>query len=88
MHDRYTLAELEATPTINQGHTADLKFDTPRRRVWLERTTVADGEPYDHAVTIEEYDGNAWRQVERYPATTDAESAAAAFDRATGEGRR
>lgn len=53
---------LEALPTLNQGYTADLKIETdePRQRVWLERTTTADGEHCDHHVTVETYDGRAW----------------------------
>lgn len=51
---------LEEMPTLNQGYTADLKIETDWQRVWLERTTTADGEHCDHHVTVESYDGRAW----------------------------
>jgi hypothetical protein len=65
---RYTLAELEAMPTLSQGHDADLKVDDGRTRVWLHRTGPEDGEPYPHTVTVETYDGNRWNMAERYGA--------------------
>ena len=49
----FTLAQLEALPTINEGHTSDLKWDTGRTRVWLSRMTKEDGMPYDNQVTVE-----------------------------------
>lgn len=51
---------LEDMPTLNQGWTADLKIEAPHQRVWLERTTTADGEHCDHHITVETYDGNRW----------------------------
>lgn len=66
--ERYTLAELEALPTISAGQTDDLKIETDTRRVWLARTGVADGEAYDNRVTIEEYDGKRWNITESYEA--------------------
>ncbi len=53
----YTLAELEALPTLSQGHTDDLKVETENTRVWLSRMTVEDGEPYNNKVTIEKLKG-------------------------------
>lgn len=54
----YTLAELQAMPTIAVGQNADLKLETPTRRVWLSRMTVADGAPYPNQVTEEYRDPN------------------------------
>lgn len=65
---RYTLAELEAMPTINVGYTADLKVDTGTERIWQERTTIADGEPFEHTITVERLIDGAWRTVDRYDA--------------------
>lgn len=53
----YTLAELEALPTLSQGHTDDLKIETENTRVWLSRMTVEDGEPYNNKVTVEKLKG-------------------------------
>lgn len=52
---KYTLSQLETLPTIRQGHTDDLKIETPTLRVWLSRLTVEDGMPYNNQVTVEEY---------------------------------
>lgn len=57
---------LENMPTIHQGFTADLKIETrdgaglSTQRVWLERTTTADGEHCDHHITVETYNGDRW----------------------------
>jgi hypothetical protein len=48
MTRRYTLAELEATPTIHSGQYDNLKIEIPGMRVWLARVGVADGMPYDN----------------------------------------
>jgi hypothetical protein len=64
----YTLAELEALPTISQGHTDDLKVEaydidkktkeiTTGTRIWLSRMTKEDGMPYDNQVTVEKLKG-------------------------------
>jgi hypothetical protein len=67
---QYTLAELLAKPTIEQGHTDDLKvFMLGRQtKVWLSRLTVEDGMPYDNMVTIERFDGTRWVTVDTYQA--------------------
>lgn len=65
---RYKLAELEALPTLSVSQSDDLKVDTGTRRVWLARTGVADGEPYENRVTVEEYDGDRWNTTEEYHA--------------------
>lgn len=63
---QYTLAELEAMPTISQGHTDDLKNDTGEFRIWLSRMTVADGMPYDNQVTVEKLINGVWTTIEEY----------------------
>ncbi len=64
MTKKYTLKQLEALPTLHQGHTDDLKIETHKGypfkeskgvRVWLSRLTVEDGQPYNNQVTVEEY---------------------------------
>ena len=42
----YTVNELEALPTLYQGHTDDLKVETDTERVWLSRMQPEDGEVY------------------------------------------
>lgn len=73
---RFTLAELDPLPVLSQGQADDLKVEGSDRsgpfRVWLSRCGVEDGEPFDHAVTVERFKGGAWVEVDRYPAK-DAE---------------
>ena len=65
----YTLAELEALPTITQGHTDDLKIQTKYIRVWLSRMTKEDGMPYDNQVTIERLNSSySWETVTQFQA--------------------
>ncbi len=62
----YKLAELEALPTLSQGHTDDLKVETENQRVWLSRMTIDDGQPYNNMVTVEKLKGgyiNATRKA-------------------------
>lgn len=49
----YTLKQIEALPTIKQGHTDDLKIETKDMRIWLSRLTKEDGIAFDNQVTIE-----------------------------------
>jgi hypothetical protein len=66
---RYTLPELEALPTIHAGHTDDLKVETATERLWLSRCTVADGEPCNNKVTVEQLtESGRWVQVDSYEA--------------------
>jgi hypothetical protein len=64
--DHPSAAELEAMPTISQGHTGNLKFDNGRVRIWLERVGVDDGMPYDNGVIIEHLRNGRWVTVEEY----------------------
>ena len=61
----YTLAELEAMPTITVGQADDLKVETENRRVWLSRCTVEDGEPYNNKVTVEKLTGGEYISATR-----------------------
>lgn len=55
--ERYSVAELEAMPTISQGHTDNLKvedeIDGIPTKWWLSRMSVEDGQKY--AVEVEQY---------------------------------
>lgn len=69
----YTLEELQALPTLAQGQTDNLKVEFASMgreidtRVWLARTGVEDGEPYDNRVSIEKLRDGAWVEVESFP---------------------
>lgn len=58
---RYSLAELKAMPTLHQGQYDDLKAEFDHVRVWLSRMTVADGQPYNNQVTVEDVDASGKR---------------------------
>lgn len=64
----YTLQELESIPTVSQSWNADLKVQEDGLRVWLTRTSVEDGEPYNDKVSIERWDNHygRWVTVEEY----------------------
>ena len=57
------LSEME---TISTAQADDLKLDTGNFRYWLSRCTVADGEPYDNKVTIEELIDGRWIKHSHY----------------------
>jgi hypothetical protein len=53
--------KLMALPTISQGHTANLKLETEDGyRYWLARTSLEDGEPYEHTVYVERLVDGRW----------------------------
>lgn len=64
----YSLTYLKRRPTLYVGQTNNLKIETPNRRVWLARTGIQDGEPYNNRVSIEELSNNGWKVVEDYQA--------------------
>lgn len=67
MH-QYTLAELEKRRTLSRCQDSDLRIDTGKTRVWLARTGIADGEPYDNKVTVEVLRNGRWEITEEYEA--------------------
>lgn len=67
-HGSYTVEELDAMPTISQGHMDNLKVDDGKVRVWLSRMTVADGMEYDNQVTVEELVEGIWTTINEYQA--------------------
>ena len=64
----YSLAELEALPTLATGQADSLKVDDEHTQVWLSRCSVADGEPYDNRVSIYHRFTTGWELVHCYPA--------------------
>lgn len=63
---QYSADDLEAMPTLATGQTDDLKIDTGTERVWLARTGIADGEPYNNRVTIEALVNGRWVHQRSY----------------------
>jgi len=53
--DVYTLAELEALPTLLEGQADDLKIETEGVCIWLSRCGIEDGEPCANKVTVEDH---------------------------------
>lgn len=68
----YTLAELEALPTLSVSQCDDLKIETDNTRVWLSRMSIEDGQPYNNQVTVEKITegkrGARWEITEQYEA--------------------
>lgn len=67
---RYTLKELNELPTLNQGHTSNLKLELEdgKVRVWLSRLGKEDGEKYDNMVIVERLHGGTWKEEKTYQA--------------------
>jgi hypothetical protein len=63
----YTAEELENLPTLATGQADNLKIDTGTIRVWLCRCGIADGMPYDNAITVERLINGRWVEVDQYP---------------------
>ncbi|MGB8686066.1 MAG: hypothetical protein WCD53_01810 [Microcoleus sp.] len=64
-----TLSELKNLTTLYSGQFGDLKIETDNTRVWLARTSIEDGEPYDNKVTIEKFIDGTWIIIEEYQAS-------------------
>jgi hypothetical protein len=69
---RFTLEEIRAMPTLQQGQYDNLKIDTGNLRVWLSRLTIEDGQLYNNQVMVQTLgdmdDQGIWRTVEEYEA--------------------
>jgi len=59
-------SELYNMPTLCVGQTDNLKIETPDTRVWLARTGVEDGEPFNNRVTIEAIIDRRWKVVAEF----------------------
>jgi hypothetical protein len=64
--DAYGVGDLEDLETISTSQTCDLKMENSTYRVWLSRCTVADGEPYDNKITVEELCNGCWVTICEY----------------------
>jgi hypothetical protein len=63
-YEEFMVSELEAMPTLSSGHMHDLKHDDGRRRYWLSRMSIEDGEEY--AIYVEELQDGRWVDVHQY----------------------
>lgn len=54
---------LEQLPVIEADQVADLHVERNGLRVWLHRTTTADGDPFDSTVYVEAFQGTGWCEV-------------------------
>lgn len=66
----YTLKELEAMPTLEQGHFDNVKVSNDEIRVMISRMTIEDGMPYNNQVCVEKFDKDSglWQIVDVYEA--------------------
>lgn len=71
---RYTTEELELLPVSHQGQADDCHIDSGDVRVWLSRTGVDDGEPFENTVTVERLQGGAWVEVAKYDGDSDQDA--------------
>lgn len=51
---------LKKLPVIDEGKTANLHVERDNYRVWLARTGVADGEPFERTVYVDLYYNDRW----------------------------
>lgn len=54
--ERLDTDDLEEMAVIASGQADDLHYEDDFCRVWLSRTGVADGEPFENTVTVEARD--------------------------------
>lgn len=68
--NRYSARALRQRPTLAIGQADDLKVveevNGKHYRVWLCRCGIADGMPYNNAVTIEVLTDTGWKTVTQY----------------------
>jgi len=66
--------QLEALPTLAQGHVVDLKIDDGEFRISLSRCDAADGEPFDNTVYVEALFAGRWLEFGYYDGDDPIES--------------
>lgn len=66
-HGNLTADDLRDLPTLAVGQADDLKLAGDGYQVWLSRCTVADGEPYDNKITVEQLVNGRWVTIDTYP---------------------
>ena len=64
------LKVLSNLPTLEQGHTDNLKYQNKMFKIWLSRMTVEDGMKYNNGVTVEYFDNidGVWKVLYEYEA--------------------
>jgi len=65
---KHLLKDLEKRKTLAVGQTDDLKIDTGTTRVWVARTTIEDGEPFNNRISVEKFNRKTgrWEIVDEY----------------------
>lgn len=66
MREGWTAQTLSQEPVLSQGQADDLHHEVDGLRVWLSRTGIADGEPFENTVTVEEKVDGSWVTVAKY----------------------
>jgi hypothetical protein len=66
MSEGWTAERLNACEVLHSGQADDCHFDDGERRIWLSRTGIADGEPFENTVTVEVNRGGSWVSVAKY----------------------
>lgn len=61
----WSASELEAMPTVESGHDADLKVDDPKLRVWLSRVTPGLVQ-IEQLIRFPGEDGPSWEVTDSY----------------------
>jgi len=62
----WTAEALAAEPVLSSGQADDLHFEQGDTRLWLSRTGVADGEPFENTVSIERQIDGRWTVIAKY----------------------
>lgn len=68
MREGWDAETLAALPVLHQGQADDCHVEDQSgyRRIWLSRTGVADGEPFENTVSIEGRRDGSWVTVAKY----------------------
>lgn len=69
MFGRFSLKQINAIPTISEGHTDDLKLDDGVTRVWVSRMTIEVGADRDNEVVVERLVQGSWYVIDEYQPT-------------------
>ena len=60
----YTPKQILELPTIETGHTENLKIHVPlKTKIWVSRLTTDDGMPYNNQIVVEQLKDSKWTTV-------------------------
>ncbi len=66
MREGWDAEELDKQAPLSEGQADTLHLEQDGYRLWLSRTGVEDGEPYENTVTIEQNRSGSWVTVCKY----------------------